>query len=177
MADHNSREKLNKGIDQSEDLREHTNGRPLNIMYIIDDIWKGFKKFFWIIPVLVLICSGGNYYLSRNSYRPTYQAFASFAINTRTAYGYTDTYYNKTVASQMAKTFPYILTPITGAVIYSSANFYWGGSAEEFLFPFIMWGMYLSLRYFREVYPRVMPYKVVLIGGILAGCVLNIKFN
>ncbi|WP_026523053.1 hypothetical protein [Butyrivibrio sp. VCB2001] len=75
------------------------------------------------------------------------------------------------------RTFPYILTPITGAVIYSSANFYWGGSAEEFLFPFIMWGMYQSLRYFREVYPKVMPYKVVLVGGILAGCVLNIKFN
>jgi hypothetical protein len=75
------------------------------------------------------------------------------------------------------RTFPYILTPITGAVIYASANFYWGGSAEEFLFPFIMWGMYLSLKYFREVYPKVMPYKVVLIGGIFAGCVLHIKFN
>lgn len=75
------------------------------------------------------------------------------------------------------RTFPYILTPITGAVIYSGENFYWGGSAEEFLFPFIMWGMYLSLKYFRYRYPKTMPYKTVLIGGILAGCVLNIKFN
>ena len=75
------------------------------------------------------------------------------------------------------RTFPYILTPITGAVIYSSANFYWGGSAEEFLFPFIMWGMYISLKYFRQDYPEPMPYGRVLVGGILAGCVLNIKFN
>ena len=75
------------------------------------------------------------------------------------------------------RTFPYILTPITGAVIYSSENFYWGGSAEEFLFPFIMWGMYLSLKHFRYRYPKSMSYKTVLIGGILAGCVLNIKFN
>jgi len=73
--------------------------------------------------------------------------------------------------------FPYILTPITGAVIYSSLNFYWGGSAEEFLFPFIMWGMYYSVRYFRRGFPETMDYTTVLKGGILAGCVLNIKFN
>ncbi len=75
------------------------------------------------------------------------------------------------------RTFPYILTPITGAVIYSSFNFYWGGGAEEFLFPFIMWGMYLSVKYFRRTYPETMGYGTVLAGGILAGCVFNIKFN
>ncbi|WP_185752401.1 hypothetical protein [Butyrivibrio sp. AE2032] len=75
------------------------------------------------------------------------------------------------------RTFPYILTPITGAVIYSSRNFYWGGSAEEFLFPFILWGMYLSVKHFRRNYPKSMDYGTVLVGGILAGCVLNIKFN
>ena len=75
------------------------------------------------------------------------------------------------------RSFPYILTPLTGAVIYSSWNFYWGGSAEEFLFPFIMWGMYLSLRYFRSEYPKPMGYRTVLVGGVLAGCVFNIKFN
>ncbi len=71
----------------------------------------------------------------------------------------------------------YILTPISGAVIYSSWNFYWGGSAEEFLFPFMMWGLYLSVRYFRLKYPEPMDYKTVLVGGILAGCVFHIKFN
>jgi hypothetical protein len=75
------------------------------------------------------------------------------------------------------RTFPYILTPLTGAVIYSSFNFYWGGSAEEFLFPFIMWGMYISIRYFRFDYPEAMDYWTVLAGGVLAGCVFNIKFN
>jgi hypothetical protein len=74
-------------------------------------------------------------------------------------------------------TFPYILTPLVGAVIYSSWNFYWGGSAEEFLFPFIMWGLYLSVKYFRKRYPEPMDYGTVLTGGVLAGCVLNIKFN
>ena len=72
---------------------------------------------------------------------------------------------------------PYIMTPITGAIIYSAENFYWGGSAEEFLFPFIMWGLYISVRYFRTEFPKPMDYKTVLAGGLLAGCVLNIKFN
>lgn len=72
---------------------------------------------------------------------------------------------------------PYIAVPLTGAVIYSSWNFWWGGSAEEFLFPFIMWGMYLTLHHFRNRYPEPMDYKTVLIGGLLAGCVFNIKFS
>ncbi|MBE5830011.1 MAG: hypothetical protein E7305_11230 [Butyrivibrio sp.] len=72
---------------------------------------------------------------------------------------------------------PFVATPITGAVIYSSWNFWWGGSAEEFLFPFIMWGMYLSLDHFRNRYPKAMDYKTVLIGGLLAGCVFNLKFS
>lgn len=75
------------------------------------------------------------------------------------------------------RTFPYILTPITGAIIYSSANFRMGGSAEEFLFPFILWGLYLSVRHFRLSYSKSMDYKTVFIGGLLAGCVFNIKYN
>lgn len=38
------------------------------------------------------------------------------------------------------RTFPYILTPITGAFIYSGKSFNGGGNAEELMFPFIMWG-------------------------------------
>lgn len=75
------------------------------------------------------------------------------------------------------KVFWYILIPVTGAVIYTARNFYWGGSAEEFLFPFLMWGLYLSVRYFKNVYPEPMETKDVFIAGILAGCVFNIKFN
>ncbi len=72
---------------------------------------------------------------------------------------------------------PYMVTALTGAVVYTSIDFYWGGSAEEFLFPWIMWGMYLSVKHFRMDYPASMDYKRVLLGGVLAGFVLNIKFN
>ncbi|MBO4456803.1 MAG: hypothetical protein J5802_03720 [Butyrivibrio sp.] len=72
---------------------------------------------------------------------------------------------------------PYVLTPVVGMIIYTSKCFWWGGSAEEFLFPFIMWGMFISLRHFRYTYPEAMRYKYVLLGGLFAGCVFHIKFN
>ena len=70
-----------------------------------------------------------------------------------------------------------ILLPVMAAAVFTSRSFYWGGSAEEAMLPFLMWGLYLSVSYFKDTYPRPMPYKTVLKGGVLAGCILNIKFN
>ncbi len=75
------------------------------------------------------------------------------------------------------KTLCYFLTPLAAAVLYTARDLWWGGSAEEFLFPWIMWGLYLSVKYFRTEYPEPMSYLKVLMGGVLAGFVLNIKFN
>ncbi len=76
-----------------------------------------------------------------------------------------------------SKPMPYVATALSGAVVYTAVDFWWGGSAEEFLFPWIMWGMYLTVKYFRTGYPEPMDYRTVLAGGVLAGFVLNIKFN
>ena len=69
------------------------------------------------------------------------------------------------------------LMPITAAFIYSTRSFWWGGCAEEMMMPLFMWGLYLSIRYFKEEYPKPVQTKTLITGGILAGCVLNIKFN
>ncbi|WP_074755234.1 hypothetical protein [Butyrivibrio fibrisolvens] len=69
------------------------------------------------------------------------------------------------------------LMPFTAAFIYSTRSFWWGGSAEEMMMPLFMWGMYLSIRYFKTEYPKPVSDRTLIIGGILAGCVLNIKFN
>lgn len=70
-----------------------------------------------------------------------------------------------------------VLMSITAAFIYSTRSFWWGGSAEEMMMPLFMWGLYLSIRYFKEKYPDPISTRTLIIGGILAGCVLNIKFN
>ena len=71
----------------------------------------------------------------------------------------------------------YLLMPVTMALMYSARSFYWGGSAEEFLLPALLWGIVLLLRYWEEIYPAPLPGRTVFLGGILAGCVLHTKFN
>lgn len=70
------------------------------------------------------------------------------------------------------------LAPATLATAFCSKSFYWGGSAEEICYPFLIWGLYLSLDYFRNEYPqKEMSRFKIFIGGILAGIVANIKFT
>lgn len=71
-----------------------------------------------------------------------------------------------------------LLAPVALAAAFCSKSFYWGGSAEEICYPFLIWGLYLSLDYFRNDYPeKEMSRRTVFIGGILAGVVANIKFT
>ena len=70
------------------------------------------------------------------------------------------------------------LSPLVLAVVISSKSFYWGGSAEEICFPFLVWGLFLSLKYFKRNYPEsVMSWKEILSGGVMAGMIANIKFT
>lgn len=71
-----------------------------------------------------------------------------------------------------------ILAVMTFAVTVCSRSFWWGGAAEEICLPFYVWGLWAILKYFREQYSqKVMSYKSVLFGGILAGFIANIKFT
>lgn len=70
------------------------------------------------------------------------------------------------------------LAPVALAAAFCSKSFYQGGSAEEICYPFLIWGLYLSLRYFRTEYPaKEMSRRSLFVGGILAGIVANIKFT
>lgn len=69
------------------------------------------------------------------------------------------------------------LAPLTLAAAFSSNSFYWGGSAEEIYFPFLVWGLYLALDYFKNHYPETMCRKTLFIGGLLAGVIANIKYT
>lgn len=67
--------------------------------------------------------------------------------------------------------------PFVALVVTSCKSFYWGGSAEEFCLPFLSWGLYFSLKYFKEEHPKTMSPKVLFVCGILAGCVMLIKYT
>ena len=70
------------------------------------------------------------------------------------------------------------LSPLALAVSFVSQSFYWGGSAEEMCLPFLIWGLYLSLKYFKKEYPdHAMKGRTLFIAGLLAGMTANIKFT
>lgn len=70
-----------------------------------------------------------------------------------------------------------LLLPLSALAVTVSKSFYWGGCAEEFCLPLLAWGLYFSLRYFQETYPKPMSYQTVCLCGGFAGCILLIKFN
>ena len=96
-------------MKKEKDNGENISGL-LNFTTVIDDMWKGFKKSFWILTAIVSIGASLFYFREKITYEPVYEAYTSFVVNTKTAYGYSDNYYNQSALSQLNNTFPYILT-------------------------------------------------------------------
>lgn len=84
--------------------------QAINLAMIVDDMWRGLKRFGWIFLIVISVVSSLFYLQAKRNYSPVYQAYSSFVVNTRNAYGYSETYYNKATAEQMSVTFPYIMT-------------------------------------------------------------------
>lgn len=82
----------------------------IDISRLIDDIWKGFKRCWIYLLVLVSICSSLFYVYAKKTYVPEYTASTTFIVNTNQAFNYSGDYYNKATAEQLAKTFPYIIS-------------------------------------------------------------------
>ena len=67
--------------------------------------------------------------------------------------------------------------PLISFLILSSYVFVSGDSAEEFCMPLLAISLYYMLNYYKNIYPNKMPIKQIIINGIIAGCVLCIKYN
>jgi len=70
-----------------------------------------------------------------------------------------------------------IALPLIASSILNLRSFAQGGSPEEFCLPLITISLYYLFIFFKNVYPKEMPNRWVFINGILAGCVLWIKFS
>lgn len=78
----------------------------------------------------------------------------------------------------------YVCAALAGAVCCTSYCFKYGDNAEEFCFTFLIVSLYYLLRYFKSADGgidkdtiKLINYRVILVNGILAGCVLWIKFT
>ncbi len=67
--------------------------------------------------------------------------------------------------------------PLISYVILTSHVFIGGDSAEEFCLPLMAISLFNMLNYYKNTYPNKIETKHILIDGIMAGCVLCIKYN
>ena len=97
---------------QQNNLREEELEK-MDLLAIVDDIWRGLKRFWLLCIVVVATCAIVSAFAVIVAFTPTYEAYSTFVVNSKTAYSdnaaYTN-YYNETSASQLSQTFPYILT-------------------------------------------------------------------
>lgn len=88
----------------------------INLGVLLIDFWKGIRKFWYLLIILVILGMGAMWSYHHFTYIPMYQASASFTVKTvddmldneiNAAYGF---FYDKNTADQIEKTFPYILS-------------------------------------------------------------------
>lgn len=89
-----------------------------------------------------------------------------------TAYLY---YAAKTATLFVDEKWAYVIVPVLAALAYSSKYFAHGDSAEELCLPLLMFGFYRLMRFFKE--DGSLTPRVIAVCGVLAGCVLWIKYT
>lgn len=88
---------------------ENENGR-IDLGILFGDALRTAKRMLWLLIVLVVLGAGVKSARMWFSYRPQYQATASFTVTVTNPLQADVRTYNAAAAEQMAKTFPYILT-------------------------------------------------------------------
>lgn len=95
-------------------MNEYTNNQTaetekIDLIRIIDNVWKGAKRYWYLLVAVVLLLGAFFCVRSYRSYSPVYSANATFTITGDTSSLYSSSYVNTKTAGQIVKTFPYIL--------------------------------------------------------------------
>ncbi len=84
---------------------------PLDLGILLHDMFRGFLRYWYIGLALTLCLSVFGAWRAISAYSPTYRSTATFTVSTQQAggdnYNYSF-YYDKSTASQLVSTFPYI---------------------------------------------------------------------
>ena len=87
-----------------------------NVSFYYSDFCRGFKKFWWVIAILCVLCCIFNVFRYNKNYTPMYKAEVTLTVSTQdkvstingiSAYNF---YYDASTTSQLSSTFPYILS-------------------------------------------------------------------
>ena len=77
----------------------------IDIMNLVAAFWNGFKRLWFVLVIIVIVCTVRSYFSTSFSYTPQYVASATVSVTTPGG-----SYTNIESAQEMAAIFPYILT-------------------------------------------------------------------
>jgi len=120
-------------------------------------------------PLLYLI-HGISYLISNTSFFGVY-IFEVISFSTFLFYSH------KLISLFLDIKYSIISLPLITAIILNMTSFSHGDSAEEFCLSLITISLYFLINYFINIYPKPVNNKWLLLNGIIAGCVLWIKFS
>ncbi len=93
------------------------NASTVEISVLLGDIWRGAKKFGWIVLALAVLFGGLQFYRSYVHFSPEYTVNATFTVHTEnkvlsgdngvSAYSF---YYDRETADQLESVFPHIIS-------------------------------------------------------------------
>ena len=101
---------MEAAMTNKKDYNIEQEEQEVDITRIIDDMFNGLVRFWWLMLIIISVCASMFYYQARRNYVPSYSAYTTFTVNTVQAYEYNANSYNRTAASQIGKVFPYLLT-------------------------------------------------------------------
>lgn len=82
----------------------------IDLMRVINNMWKGFKRYWLLLVLLVVMAAGLMGFRTYRNYSPVYSANATFTITVDDMAFYNSSgYMNSKAATQIVNTFPYIL--------------------------------------------------------------------
>ncbi len=82
----------------------------MDITGYVDAAWKCIRRSWALFLVIISLCSSIGWFFAKTTYTPSYTASSTFIVNTKTSYSYMEDSYNQSTASQLSKTFPYIIS-------------------------------------------------------------------
>ena len=98
-------------------INKENNGTTVDLHIFFSDIWRGVRKFGWVILALAVLLGGVQFYRSYTSFVPAYSVSATFTVHTENAVLTGDNgiaaysfYYDRETADQLATVFPHIIS-------------------------------------------------------------------
>ena len=101
---HKESEQMSENVEATE-KKTSPEIEKIDIMNLVAAFWNGFKRLWFVLVIIVIVCTVRSYFSTSFSYTPQYVASATVSVTTPGG-----SYTNIESAHEMAAIFPYILT-------------------------------------------------------------------